>query len=325
MPDIGTKAADRGQEEIARKLKRIYRQARKEINEKLIAYTEEFAKEDARMQKLLNEDKITPAKYRRWKKAEVFRGKNWKALSRQASEILSRVNEAALSIISDEKLGVFATNANYMAYMLEQGAKMELAFAVYDEETVKQLIADEPDLMPRKWLNKRKDRAWITHQIDTAITQGIIQGESIEDTANRIAKQTGDSNEIAMLRYARTAMTSAQNAGRIETMHRAQGMGITMKKQWLATLDKRTRDSHRHLDGQIREVDEAFDSDFGKIMFPGDPDAHPGDVYNCRCTLTYVFPEYPEENTKRRDNETGEEIDDLTYDEWLAMKGRAKS
>ena len=144
-----------------------------------------------------------------------------------------------------------------------------------------------------------------------------MQGETITDIANRIAKQTGNTNEKAMVRYSRTVMTGAQNAGRIETMHKAQDMGISVKKQWLATLDRRTRDSHRHLDGQIKDVDEPFESDFGDIMFPGDPDAHPGDIYNCRCTLTYIYPDYQMRDTKRRDNETGEEIDDISYNEWL--------
>ena len=153
----------------------------------------------------------------------------------------------------------------------------------------------------------------------------------------------------AMVRYARTAMTSAQNAGRMETLHRAKGMGIQCKKVWLATLDRRTRDSHRNLDGQVRDIDEPFDSDFGKIMFPGDPEGHPGDVYNCRCTLTYQYEDYPadpstndrlmyeewdEEVPVKKKDKNGKEyetkkiihhresklVTDVTYHEWAAVK-----
>ena len=123
-----------------------------------------------------------------------------------------------------------------------------------------------------------------------------------------------------MVRYARTAMTSAQNAGRIGVMERAKDMGINVQKKWLATLDMRTRDSHAKLDGQIRDVDEPFDSELGKIMFPGDPAAHPADVYNCRCTLVYVYPEYTQGRVTRRDNTDSSIVGNMTYMEWLQMK-----
>lgn len=52
-------------------------------------------------------------------------------------------------------------------------------------------------------------------------------------------------------------------------------------KQWDATLDGRTRDSHRRVDGEIRELDEKFSNG---LMFPGDPSGGAAEVVNCRCT-----------------------------------------
>lgn len=114
-------------------------------------------------------------------------------------------------------------------------------------------------------------------------------------------------------------MTGAQNAGRIEAMHDAEDMGITVKKRWIATLDKRTRDAHAELDGQIVDVDEPFTVNGMTIMYPGDPNADPSLVYNCRCTLGYEYPEYSTRG-QRRDNETGEVIDYKTYKEWEKSK-----
>ena len=37
----------------------------------------------------------------------------------------------------------------------------------------------------------------------------------------------------AMTRYARTAMTVAQNSDRIESIHRAEEMGLFVRKQWI--------------------------------------------------------------------------------------------
>jgi uncharacterized protein with gpF-like domain len=53
-------------------------------------------------------------------------------------------------------------------------------------------------------------------------------------------------------------------------------------KQWDSTLDGRTRPTHRKLDGQIREVDEPFEMDGKKAMFPGDF-GDPAEDCNCRC------------------------------------------
>ena len=55
-------------------------------------------------------------------------------------------------------------------------------------------------------------------------------------------------------------------------------------KQWDASLDKKTRKSHRELDGQIRELDEPFEVNGHKAMQPGGF-GRPEEDINCRCAL----------------------------------------
>ena len=55
-----------------------------------------------------------------------------------------------------------------------------------------------------------------------------------------------------------------------------------MEQQWVATLDGRTRHSHRQLDGERIKVGGKFSNG---CRFPGDPQGQPSEVYNCRCTL----------------------------------------
>ena len=62
-------------------------------------------------------------------------------------------------------------------------------------------------------------------------------------------------------RYARTMMNGAENAGRNDSYIRANEMGIELEVTWLATLDERTRHSHRLLDRQTRPVDGCFEVD----------------------------------------------------------------
>lgn len=55
-------------------------------------------------------------------------------------------------------------------------------------------------------------------------------------------------------------------------------------KQWSAVLDGKTRDSHRKLDHQIREMDKPFEIEGKKAMYPHDF-GDPAEDCNCRCTL----------------------------------------
>jgi uncharacterized protein with gpF-like domain len=114
-------------------------------------------------------------------------------------------------------------------------------------------------------------------------------------------------------------ITGAQNAGRIDAMDRAKSKGIPVKKQWLATLDSRTRHWHRELDGVKVETDEPFENEYGEIMFPGDPDADPANVYNCRCTLLTVIPKH-EIDTSDTELRHDDHLGGMSYDEWKESK-----
>ena len=312
MPDYGSKYTEKRQRLLELRLKRVYTEAQKDLQGKLDSFV---AKKERKQQEKLAQKKaglITEQEYKDWLSGQVFMEKQWKAKVQQATDILYHSNEKAVSMVRDEQMNVFTENANYQAYQVEKttGFQDGISFELYDMATVDRLINEKPELLPRSNLKERKDRAWNQGIIANTITQGIIQGETIPQIAKRIARDTVSRNTKAMIRYARTAITGAENAGRMETMRRAEDMGINVKKQWLATLDRRTRDSHRHLDGQIRKIDEPFESELGEIMYPGDPEAEPGDVYNCRCTLTYIYPDYPSPASER-----------IAYDEWEDEEG----
>ena len=98
-------------------------------------------------------------------------------------------------------------------------------------------------------------------------------------------------------------------------------MGIKVKKQWLATLDNRTRHSHQLLDGQIVDYDKPFKSVLGsKMMYPADKSgAKAADLYNCRCTMITVEKSgiIAEPIERRAGNEI---IPDMSYKEWEEWK-----
>lgn len=326
MSDPGTHAADAAQKALEKRFRGIYRQAQDEIIKKLDSFTRTMNARTKVKQAQLAAGEITQEQFNDWMNGQIFRQKQWKDKLDSVATTLLTVNRQANDLIEGKKRAVFGENATYQAFQLEKGLGVDLSFGIYDSATVTRLLRDEPELLPRKVVNGIKDKAWNRKNIANAVTQGIIQGESILEIAKRIAKQTSSTNMKAMTRYARTAMTGAQNAGRMETMREARDMGVKVKKQWMAHLDRRTRDSHRRLDHDIKEIDEPFESMYGEIMYPGDFNANPADVYNCRCRLKYIYPEYYKpENTQRRayndDRTESKLIGDMTYTEWLKWKG----
>lgn len=119
----------------------------------------------------------------------------------------------------------------------------------------------------------------------------------------------------------RTAVTGAQNAGRLDSYAAAEKMGIKLKKEWLATLDGRTRHSHAMLDGEQVAPDAKFSNG---CRFPGDPQGPPWEVYNCRCTLIAAVDGVDTSDAERwaRDPETWERklVSDMIYQAWAGWK-----
>jgi len=321
MIDYGTRQTDLAVRRAEWRLSRVYRQAQRDIDEKLKDWQKRHEEREAKYRQQLADGKITQADFDAWMRGQVFQDKQWQARKAEIDRILLNADREAQRIVNEGKIGVFADNANYIGYDLERNGNVNTGFTLYDQNTVGRLIKSDPQILPKPAPGVQKDKAYTYYNklMNSAITQGIVQGETIPQIAKRIVNTTGERSYSSAVRNARTAYTGAQNAGRMEGLHQAQELGIKVKKQWMATLDDRTRDTHAELDGQIRDVDEPFEVDGMEIDYPGDPTADPSLVYNCRCTLVYIYPDYPSD-MQRRDNETGEIVGDMTYREWEEMK-----
>jgi SPP1 gp7 family putative phage head morphogenesis protein len=216
-------------------------------------------------------------------------GRRWEAMRDTLAEDMHNVNDIARSIVYGHLPEVYALNHNYSTFEIETKAMLDTSYTLYDRQTVERLIGENPDLLPppapnskvARAIAKNKDLRWNQKRIQSELLQGILQGESIVELARRMMNVTG-SNYSNSVRYARTMFTGAENAGRVEAYKRAAKMGIEYEQQWVATLDGRTRHSHRQLDGERIKVGGTFSNG---CRFPGDPQGKPSEVYNCRCTL----------------------------------------
>jgi len=308
---------------LIQELQSIYDDATSTISGRIGAYTARFLAEDIARRKLLKSGLLDKNKYGLWIKNNVFKGFRWKSIVFNVISTLIRANRRANKAIEREQDREFRERSNRQLYDLETKTGVDTGVKPRTDDEVSKLLKQYPELLPRRKEDIGKERGWEQERIYTSINQSIIRGESVPDAARRLANTLGQSNMRVMTRYARTALTCAQNAGTIDSMKRVAAMGIHVKKKWLATLDERTRNSHRELDGQVRELNEDFRSPLGRISYPGDITANPADVWNCRCTLTYVYPDFSDlaKNPQRREN-VGQKpiIPGMTYRQWERYK-----
>jgi SPP1 gp7 family putative phage head morphogenesis protein len=311
MNDEGFKWSEELLNDLEKRIDAEYAQASKEMTEKVQEYFSKFKVKDEKKRKDYESGKITKAEYTEWRRNQMLIGNRYIALRDTLVHDLTNVDQIAMKYASDAMIDVYALNMNYETYCIEHDLRLDTSFTLYNHDAVERLIKENPDLLPRPKVDIPKDMRWNRAHIQSAITQGILQGESIPKIAKRLQNVTG-MDKRAAIRNARTAMTGAQNGGRLDSMKRAQGRGIEVKKGWLATLDGRTRDSHAAMDGEEVELDEKFSNG---LRFPGDPNGRPAEVYNCRCRMVHVFPKY-RTDWSNMENRNTDKLGDMTYQEW---------
>ena len=319
VPDYGHRYADRRLASLLRRIKLSYRQASLSLYQKILDYLEQFEKEDAYKRALYDSGELSHEDYMAWRYSTLAGTNQWKWMREQLTTDLVNQDKVAASIINDTLPEVYAENHNYGTYEAEKGSGIDTTYTLYDKNTVNRLLREDHDLLPnyhQTSVDIPKDERWNRQHIQSCVLQGILTGEPMADIAKRFEEVVGMDERSAM-RNARTAVTGAENAGRIDSYLRAESMGIKMKQVWMATLDGRTRDSHVILDGEQREVGKKFSNG---CRYPGDPAGAPAEVYNCRCTLVAIVEGADPYNPDLRKSNYLENKG-LTYEQWKKMHG----
>lgn len=327
-PDEAHRLTEKELAALEKRIAKVYREARDELSDTIKIYFERFRERDEEMKALIGTEvngKVwTEQDYKQWRLNQIGRGERYQALREKIAERMTKANQTAVAYVNDATPGIYSLNRNYAAYTIEK-VSGNVGFTLWDESTVRRLIAEEPGLMPyypqKKALKRGIDLKWGKKQITKSVTSGLLQGKSVGKIATDLQARVSEMNRASAVRAARTAVTGAQNAGRMDSYKAASDMGIKVRKRWVATKDGRTRHSHQKLDGQTVDWDEPFTSELGKIRYPGDPRAKPANVYNCRCTMrTVEAPGIEAEPRKMRvrDPKTGKNmvVEEMTYEEW---------
>lgn len=324
-PDEGHILTDKELSKLERRIASVYREAAEELQKTIDDYFQKFAKRDAEMKSLIgtvqNGKEWTEADYKRWRINQLARGERFQALKNKLAQRITDANETAVAYVNDATPGIYSLNRNYAAYTIEK-VSGNSDFTLWDERTARRMIVKKPDLMPyypkKRAVKRGIDLAYGKKQITASVTSSILQGKSIKGIADDLQHRLTTMSRDSAIRTARTAVTSAQNAGRMDSYNAARDMGIKLKREWLATLDGRTRHAHAVLDGQQVEMDKPFTVDGNSIMYPGDPSAPGYLVYNCRCTLVAVVDGVDTSDALRRDKYGL--MPDMTFAQWENSK-----
>lgn len=325
------KWTDKELEALEKRIAKVYKEAEQELTKEVNEYFAKFKVRDKEMKDLVDAGEMTNADYMKWRNTQMGRGQRFEALRDKVAERYTKANEVANAYVSDATPSIYSLNRNYEAYTIEK-AVGSCDFTLWDESTVRRLLVEEPDLMPyyppSRALDRGIDLAYGKSQITKRVTSGIIRGLSPGKIANELMQGITTMNRESAVRAARTGITTAENAGRLDCWIAAEKMGIQIKRRWICTKDARTRTGHAMADGQtVVGTKTPFIVDGEKMMFPGDKSlgAHGWNIYNCRCTTRTVEKDGIEAEPRQmrvRDPKTGENVlvSEMTYQDWAEWK-----
>jgi HK97 family phage portal protein len=119
------------------------------------------------------------------------------------------------------------------------------------------------------------------------LIRGVDSGEGIDKLSPRVGKFL---EKLYPHRAEVVARTEVLTASNLASDIAARSTGVANRKEWIATRDERTRDTHTSVDAQIVPMDEAFQVGGSQMMFPGDSsmNAPAEEIIQCRCAVGYV-------------------------------------
>lgn len=152
-----------------------------------------------------------------------------------------------------------------------------------DQKAMVKAVQTDSKISKGLYTKLGKDVGDLKKRITSEVSRGVAQALPYKDVTRNL-------NNVARIgfnrsmRIARTEGHRITQASALDGMRTAKSASADVLKQWDATLDGHTRDHHRQLDGQIRDVDDDFEVGGMTVEAPG-MFGDPAEDCNCRCCL----------------------------------------
>lgn len=247
--------------------------AEKDILDRLTTQYQKALNDIDRKIRILQSDELTQSR--------IYRVEYQKVLKKQVEAVLEKLHADEYTTIqqflSDSYTDAFVGTAYDMF-----GQGVPLILPIDRNAAVKAVVTDSK-ISEGLYESLGVDTNKLKKSISSEITRGIASGMPHTDIARNISKYAKVSLGRAST-IVRTESHRIQQEAKHDAQKAAISKGANVVKQWNSTLDGDTRKSHRRLDGQIRELDEPFEIDGKKAMYPGGF-GDPAEDCNCRCQL----------------------------------------
>lgn len=265
------------EEAALKELEAQYARALRDINEKVKGFQADI---DLLDQALSQDglDDATKALLQSQKRSKVYQQQYQKALQGQVSGILDKLHGDNYATIEGYLKGCY--DDGYIGTMYDIAKQGVPVIAPIDQAAAVKAILTDSKVSNGLYNALGVDVAKLKKTITQEISRGIASSLPYRDIARNIGNVSGAPLSRAKT-IARTEGHRIQQMSTVDAQQAAKAKGADVLKQWDAALDGRTRESHRHVDGEIRELDEKFSNG---LMFPGDPSGSAAEVVNCRCT-----------------------------------------
>ena len=267
------------EKEVISELKEIYRRALDEIGDKIRA---------------MMSDELTQSK--------IYRIEYQRALKGQISAILDVLNSNQYDSIQEYLKSCYEDGFIGTLYSLN-GYGLPLIFPIEQEQVVNALTTDSK-ISEGMYKKLGHNVSELKKSISQEISRGLSTSMSYFDIARNLQSRSNATINQSM-NIVQTEGHRIQSVAALASGKKAAAKGASLIKTWDSTLDKKTRPSHRKLDGQVRELDEDFEVDGMKADSPGHF-GKPSEDCRCRCIVLIKPRRNVDGGFTKRDNETKE-------------------
>ena len=249
------------EKKILEYLEMIYREASKNIQ--------------ARIEKLMKDFEKTGLS------SKIYQAKWQRTLKKQIDNTLERIHKGVYQSIEDYRTRCYE-NGYLGAFYDMQGQGVPLIMPIDPEKMVKAITIDSKlskSLYDSLGISLDKLKQTVRNEISRSIATGKMYAQVA--TSIDLKMNTGRYNAY---RIARTEGQRIVNEATYQAQMDAEKRGADIFKQWCGILDGRIRSSHSELHNQIKRIDEYFEVNGHRTLYPSGFGVASEDV-NCRCRL----------------------------------------
>lgn len=330
MADIAHTKTDQKLEEMEKRLSAIYSRAEKTVQKKMADYAKSI---DEKSMELLQayKDAETEDEKRKAKKEyirfyrKLVKSKEFVSLSANVSDDLYKANVEASAYINSQTPSIYALNYNYI------NAEMARDIDGFTPQKITYTEAEKYSGYTQQTIDRKKDTDWNKDNLKKSVLAGSLLLLGAYAIMKRSANSAVEKNRNSASMHSEGMGTDAENKARLDGMYRAEDMGNSIAKIWIATLDNRTRDAHAHRDGEEIALDDEFAPGLSR---PRDPNGALAEICNCRCSLKYGVGQAKGKTRSSRlgtvtgsykkpssfKGTTSQEIANMTYQEWMKWR-----